>query len=64
MNKIRAELIKGGHVKPAPAHAAVREAVRAQGHNDVQAAKVKKAIAILQAVIERARTASGENHVR
>lgn len=64
MNKIRAELIKGGHVKPAPPHAAVREAVRAQGHSDVQQARIKKAIAILQAAIERARTASGENHVR
>lgn len=64
MNKIRAELIKGGHVKPAPAHAAVRAAVAHGVHSDVQAAKVKKAIAILQSAIERARTASGENHVR
>lgn len=62
MNKIRAELIKGGHVKPAPAHAAVREAVRAQGHNDVQQARVKKALAILQGAVERARQDKGQAH--
>lgn len=56
MDKIRRELIRTGAVKPAPSHAAVREAVAVHG-NDVQAAKVKKALAVLQSAIDRARKA-------
>lgn len=62
MNKIRSELIRKGDVKPAPAHSTVREAVKAHHGNDVQAAKVKKALAILQGAILRERQAAGENH--
>lgn len=63
MNKIRAELIRTGSVRPAPAHAVVRAAVAHGVHNDVQAARIKKALAVLQGAIDRARQAAGENHV-
>ena len=57
MNKIRAELIKAGKVRPAPSHEQVRTAVAHGVHNDVQAARVKKALAILQDAIKRERAA-------